>query len=402
MVSEPLAFLVPAGMVGLAMALAGSGLRMVRVPPYLTALVQALVGVLGLNVIFAARESVLGFIPTDDSLRQVLYVIGNGAATLNAYTAPVAVNPTHTRAFLMACALAVLFSIDVLAFGLQRPPLVALPLLVTISVPVSILFRPLTLPVFVGTALLFMRLLATEHVEKLGAWGGEQRAPRPRLRVLWQASVAAVLVALVVAPLVPVTDLLRRNLGSGDGVGNSTGFELTTVNPFVRLRRDLVEKTHTPMVYAETSARETGYLRTTVLDQFRDDEWRPSSRDLPSDNTADGRFPSPPGLAGGLAGTTDDWKLRLAPEFGTTWLPLPYPILDLQVQGRWRFDSRTLDVAYVGGSLPDELSYRATSFTPSITASLLNSTTPASARVRRPMTEVPENLPEVVRRGPRR
>jgi transglutaminase-like putative cysteine protease len=380
------------------MALAGSALRMVRVAPYLIATVQALVGMLGLNLVFAARESFLGLIPTEDSLRQVLYVIGNGAATLNAYTAPVAVNPTHTRAFLMACALAVLFSIDVLAFGLRRPPLVALPLLVTLSVPVSILYTALTLPVFVGTALLFMRLLATEHVERLGAWDGERRrAPRPRLKVLWQASVTAVLVALVLAPLVPVTDLLRRNAGSGDGVGSSGGFELTTVNPFVRLRRDLVEKTHTPMVYAETSARDTGYLRTTVLDQFRDDEWRPSPRDLPSDNTADGRFPSPPGLAGGVAGTTDDWKLRLAPEFGTTWLPLPYPILDLQVKGRWRYDSRTLDVAYVGGSLPDVLSYRATSFTPSITASLLNSTTAASARVRRPMTEVPENLPEVVR-----
>lgn len=398
MIADPLGLLVPTGMVGLAMAMAGSGLRMVRVPPYLTATVQALVGVLGLNLVFAARESVVGLVPTRDSLSEVLYVIGNGAATLNAYTAPVAVNPTHTRAFLMACGLAVLFSIDVLAFSLKRPPLVALPLLVTLSVPVSILNNALTLPVFVGTALLFMRLLATEHVEQIGSWDRERRgAPRPRLSVLWQASVAAVLIALVVAPLVPVTDLLRRHPGTGNGVGNSSGFELTTVNPFVRLRRDLVEKTHTPMVYAETSARETGYLRTTVLDQFRDDEWRPSPRNLPSENTADGRFPSPPGLAGGVAGTRDDWKLRLAPNFGTTWLPLPYPLLDVRVKGRWRYDSRTLDVAYVGGTLPDELSYGATSFTPSITAHLLDSSTAPSARIRRPMTEVPENLPAVVR-----
>ena len=250
MVTEPLTFLIPTGMIGLAMALVGSGLRVVRVPPYVVAMVQALVALLGLNLMFAARESLLAVIPTAASIREVFYVIGNGAATLNAYNAPVSVNPTHTSAFLMVCGLGVLFSIDVLAFGLRRPPLVALPLLVTLSVPVSILNDALTLPVFVGTALLFMRLLATEHVEKLWTWGGRRRdTPRPRLGVLWQAAVAAIVVALVVTPFIPVTDLLRPDSGEGTGAGNGNRFELTTINPFVRLRRDLVERTHTPMVY---------------------------------------------------------------------------------------------------------------------------------------------------------
>ena len=52
---QPLTFLIPTGMVGLAMALAGSGLRTVRVPAYVVAMVQALVALLGLNLIFAAR-----------------------------------------------------------------------------------------------------------------------------------------------------------------------------------------------------------------------------------------------------------------------------------------------------------------------------------------------------------
>ncbi len=399
MIADPLAFLVPTGMVGLAMTLTGSGLRTVRVPPYVTAMVQALVGLLGLNLIFAARLSLFALIPTQASLREVAYVIGNGAATLNTYTAPVAANPTHTRAFLMACGLAVLFSIDVLAFGLRRAPLVALPLLVTLSVPVSILSNALALPVFVGTALLFLRLLATEHVEQLSSWsGGRSNGPRPRLAVLWQASVVAVIVALVVAPLVPVTDLLRRNPGpdSGAGTGNGGSYELTAVNPFIRLRRDLVERTHTPMVYAETDSRDTGYLRTTVLDQFRSDEWRPSPRELPPKNRADGRFPTPPGLAGGVTVRTADWKLRLAPNFATTWLPLPYPLSRLSVKGNWRYDERTLDVAYVGGAIPAELSYRATSLTPDISARLLDSSVPPSTRLRAAMTAVPDSLPDVV------
>lgn len=398
MVTEPLAFLVPAGMVGVAMAVAGSGLRAIRVPAYVVAIAQAAVGVFFLNVIFAARQSLLALIPTEDSLRQLAYVIGNGAATLNTYSAPVAVNPTHTRAFLMACALGVLLAIDVLAFGLRRPPLVALPLLVTLSVPVSILNGPLALPVFVGTALVFMRLLATEHLDKLRGWGDAARdAARPPLDVLWRVSVTAVLVALLVAPMIPVADLLDRGTGTGPG-GSGAGYELTTVNPFIRLRRDLVEQTHTPLVYATTDARSTAYLRTTVLDQFRSDEWRPSPRDLPSENRADGGFPSAPGLAPRVGGQVEDWTLRLAPNFGTTWLPLPYPIEELNVQGNWRYDSRTLDVAFVGGSAPPELRYEATAFSPNISAGLLAGSPPPPTRVRDSMTDLPDELPEVVSR----
>ena len=68
-----------------------------------------------------------------------------------------------------------------LAFGLRRPPLVALPLLVTLSVPGQHpQRRSLALPVFIGTALLFMRLLATEHVDKLRTWGaGSTKADQP-------------------------------------------------------------------------------------------------------------------------------------------------------------------------------------------------------------------------------
>jgi transglutaminase-like putative cysteine protease len=399
MVTEPLAFLIPLGMLGLAMTLAGSGLRVLGLPAYAVAVLQALVGLWGLNLMFAARESFLGLVPTGHSLHELFYAIGNGAATLNAYVAPVAANPTHTRAFLITCGLAVLFSIDILAFGLRRPPLVALPLLVTLSVPVSILNGALALPVFVGTALLFMRLLATEHVDKLWSWsGGRTAAPRPRLGVLWEVALAAVVVALVCAPLVPVADLLDKDHGIGGGSGKGGGnFELTTQNPFIRLRRDLVEQTHTPMVYADTDADQTGYLRTTVLDQFRDDEWRPSPRELPGANSANGRFPDPPGLAPGVPRTTAKWKLELAPSFGTSWLPLPYPLRDLSVQGNWRFDDDTLDVAYVSGAIPSPLRYSATAYEPSITAKLLDSVAPPPTRLKAAMTELPNNLPAVVK-----
>ena len=406
MVSQPLGFLVPTLFVGLLVAMAGSWLRVLRVAWYAVAGIQAVVVLLSLNLIFAARESLVAVIPTRESVGQVAYVISNGAATLNHYSAPVEVNPTHTRALLMLCALAVLLSIDVLAMGLRRPPLIALPLLVTLSVPVSILSDALALPVLVGTVLLFLRLLGTEHLDRFGAWGGGvdssglqsgRHSGRPVLITLWQVSIGAVLAALVAAPLVPVTDLLDRDIGGGGGnAGQGGRFQLTAVNPFIRLRRDLVEMTNTPLVYAETEARATSYLRTTVLDEFTSRDWQPSSRNLPGENSADGVFPNPPGLAPAIGGAEDAWSLQLAPDFGTTWLPLPYPIRELEVAGSWRYDSRTLDVAYVGRDSPTELIYRATSFTPAFTAEVLDTAVDPPARVRTPMTAVPRDLPEVI------
>ncbi len=402
MVALPLNFLVPTLFVGALMVLAGSWLRMLPVHWYAVAAVQLVVALFCLNAMFAGRESLLSLIPTSRSVQQLAYVINNGAATLNHYSAPVDVNPTHTKAMLMACGLAVILSVDVLAMGLRRPALIALPLLVTLSVPVSILQDALALPVFVGTALLFLRLMATENLDTLGRWGprgwGPSRpaAPKPALTTLWQVSVIAVVGALLAAPLIPVADLLDRNgRGAGDNPG-AAGYQLSVVNPFIRLHRDLVEQTHTPLLYGETDASSTSYIRTTVLDRFTGEEWRPSSRDLPSTNTADGLFPNPPGLAPNVGGTENEWSFQFASNFASTWLPLPYPVRELDVEGTWRYDARTLDVAYVGGSPPPAIKYTATSFTPSVTAQLLNSTVSAPKKLREPMTAVPGDLPEVI------
>ncbi len=399
MVVQPRRFLVPVLVIGLLVALLGSVLRLLRLPAPVVALAQALVAVLGLDTAFARSETLLGVVPTQASLRELAYVVGNGAASLNHYAAPVKDNPTHTAALLAACGLAVVLAVDVLALGLRRPPLAALPLLVALSVPVSILVEPLALPVFVGTAVLFMRLLATEHLDRLGTWERtRRRAGSPALGTLWQVSVVAVLLALVAAPLVPVADLLDREAGPGSGEGSASGgYELSVVNPFIRLRRDLVEQTHTPLLYAQTEARSTSYVRTTVLDEFVDEEWRPSPRQLPRENDADGVFPNPPGLAPGVGGSEDRWSFEFAPQFSSTWLPLPYPIRSLDVPGSWRYDSRTLDVAYTGGGAVSGLTYDATGFTPALTADLLKSTVSAPTSVRRPMTRLPEQLPEVIR-----
>lgn len=401
MVAEPRRYLTATLLIGAAMALTGILVRAVRLPAYLAPVAQLLVGLLGLDVLAARGEALFGVVPTLASAQQTYAVILNGAASLNLYSSPVQVNPLSTATMLTACGLGVILVVDLLASTLRQAPLAALPLLAALSVPVSILREGLALPVFVVTALLFLRLLAADHLASLARWApraGRARAPRASLSTFWAVSVAAVVAALTLTPLVPVSDLLQRNQGGSGGAGTGAGVEMTTLNPFIRLRRDLVEKTHTSLVYATTDASATGYLRTTVLDEFTKDEWRPSPRDLPRDNDANGAFPDAPGVAAGASGTTSTWKLSLDRSFLTSWLPLPYTVTELEVGRGWRYDSRTLDVAYVSsGSAETPLNYSLKAFTPEFSPARLRGAVRASQSIRTTMTQLPSNFPEVIR-----
>lgn len=411
MIAAPSGFLVPVGVSGLVLALSGSLLRVLRVAAYAVAAVQVVVGIVLLNLFFASGQSLLGIVPTGASLSRLVVLVENGARALNYYAAPVEAFATSTQALLAVCGLLVVYAVDVLALGLRRPPLAALPLLVALSVPVTILLEDLALPVFVVCGLLFVWLLAAERHDRWSRGTGSARhhgpddgspAADPGRGLVWQAALGAVALALLVAPLVPVTDSLPDD-GTGEGPGTGRGdIRLnTTVNPFIRLRRELIEQTNTPLVYARTDAVETSYLRTTVLDRFEGDEWRPSQRDLPSDNVADGVLPGPPGLAPGTGGPEADWEFELSPQFTTSWLPLPYPLRELDVEGNWRYDERTFDVALVRGRSPLGLEYAARSFAPRVTAAQLDDALRPPASVRQAGTEVPEDLPPVIERTAR-
>ena len=229
--------------------------------------------------------------------------------------------------------------------------------------PVSILTGPIALPVFVGTALLFLRLVATEHLDRFHAWGSrvEEPAPSRCYGTLWSVSIVAVVAALLVAPLVPVTDLLDDTPG-GDGPGGaSSGYQLTVGQPVhPAAARPRGEDAHPAGVRRDEGAVDVVPPHHRARPVHQTTSGAPRRATCPSDNRADGVFPNPPGLAPGVGGTEDDWSFEFAPNFSSTWLPLPYPIRELDIDGSWRYDSRTLDVAFVGGGQPQELEYSAT------------------------------------------
>ncbi|MEO5654288.1 MAG: DUF3488 and transglutaminase-like domain-containing protein [Marmoricola sp.] len=389
MVTAPSRYLIATLAIGSLVVALGLGLRRLGAPAYVVAGAQVLLTLLVLDTVTAGAEAWLGVVPTWASVKATAFAIYDGAAAMNYYAAPVSQNVSQTQAFLTACGMLVLLSIEALATWARRLPLVALPILVTLSVPITILDARLSPLVFITTALLFLRLLGLN---------GDPLTSTKSSPLLWTVSSAAVIAALLLAPLVPVTNLLGGAGAGGSGAGPGGSFSTTTVNPFIRLRRDLVEQTNTPMLYATTNSKDedAGYLRTTVLDEYDGDSWRPSKRQLPPENNANGDFPAPPGLGPALGGRLADWDFEFAPGFGTNWLPLPYPVRSVKVPGVWRYDSRTLDVAFLGGGPRTGLSYSAIAFTPTTTSETLKDTVIAPASVRNAWTKLPANLPAVL------
>lgn len=407
LVVAPQHFLGPLLVAGLLVVLSGSVARAVHVPTALVPVVELVVAGLFVNHHYVAAWSWHG-LPTRGSLAQLVGTAVAGADAINRYVSPVPARYTETYPFLLLSGLGILLAIDLFACGLRRAPLAGLPILLALSIPISILDGGLTWPIFVVVTLLYLLLLSTEQSRRILAWGRSVAGSGRRWDTLDQAAsgssirsaalrigLVATVGALAIPALVPVTDGVFGHPGSGQG-GNGAG-DVVISNPIVSLRRDLVQKQHVPLVYARTSDPDTSYLRLAVLDDYTGNDWRPSPRRLPAQHRVDGKMPQPPGLSPSVPGTTARWSLTLAPTFDTRWLPTPYPVRSVTVGGDWRYDSRTLDIVDTRPR-PPTVSYRLTAFHPQVRALQLDQAFSAPGEVQDPMTQVPGNLPSVIAR----
>ncbi|HEY6933477.1 MAG TPA: DUF3488 and transglutaminase-like domain-containing protein [Marmoricola sp.] len=411
LIEHPQHFLGPALVAGVLLVVAGTAARAVRVPVWLVPVVQLLVVGLFLNAHYASAASWHGLVPTRASVGQLLGTALTGADAVNRYVSPVPARYTSAYLFLVICSVGILLAVDLLACGLRRAPLAGLPILLALTIPISILQSALSWPVFVVTALLYLLLLSTEQTRRVLAWGRSVAGTGRRWDSLDQAAntgsirsaavrigLVATAGALVLPVVIPVTDGVFGEPGQGNGPGGGSG-NVTIENPIVDLRRDLVQRKHVPLLYVQTTDPDTSYVRLAVLDQYTGNEWRPSPRNLPVRNRVHGRMPQPPGLFSDVPGSTASWSLTLAPTFDTRWLPVPYPARSVRAPGDWRYDARTLDIVdaeptHHGGVV----AYSATAFHPKVDAAVLNAAFSAPGDVEGPMTSVPSNLPAVISR----
>jgi transglutaminase-like putative cysteine protease len=344
------AYLVPLFWVSLVVAGMGLGLRRVRVPAVAVVLLQVVVVAMLVHRSWGVGGALGGWLPTPASLQSVGNLMSGAVDATVRYAAPIPAQATDFPPLMLASGAAVVLLVDLLACTLRRVPLAGLPLLAAFTVPVSVLGGVSWLA-FALAAGSFVFLLAADQAARLGTWGrslaGSVTDSQPHsvgLGTVWPTATRIGFAGIGLAVLAPA--VLPVGVGlftGGDGTGTGGDDEVTISNPMLDVRRDLTRGEDIPLLSFTTDDPAPAYLRISVLDEFNGAAWVPSDRDIPPENRADGALPPAPGLSSATKRTEYTWSISVTDDFRSTWLPVPYPATNLQVQGDWRYDERTLD-----------------------------------------------------------
>jgi len=160
--------------------------------------------------------------------------------------------------------------------------------------------------------------------------------------------------------------------GDGDGTGTGGGQVLTVQDPLVQLRRNLTQPQDVNVLTYRTSDGSRPYLRLSTLESFDGQRWSAGPRDL---QPASDQVPLPSGLASDVPRTSVTTEATIADGLVSRYLPVPYPVSAVRVDGAWNVDSRDLDVVTSRQRATGGLGYRTTSLALTLTPQRLRAAT---------------------------
>ena len=401
-------FLVPGLGACLMVAVSGMLMRSARVPTLLVPLGQVAVLTIWLNRTWAGGLTLGGWIPTPSSMREVGLRVQDGVAAANAYAAPVPDSVPQIYALLIVAGAGTAVAVDFLACGLRRVPAAGLPLLAVYTAPVSILDGGVSWWGFALGAMSFLFLLASDEARRLSHWGRQISGSQKVFDSLGtNVSTAAVrasarkigFTATGLAVIIPIF-IPTLSAGLFDGTGPGTGDDGDSVsisNPMVDLKRDLSRGQDIDLLWVTTPEPDPSYLRISVLDFFDGEIWKPSGRDIPVEQRAEGRMPRPPGLEPDVPRTEVPYQIDIGSDFSSRWLPTPYPVYSIEAEGDWRYDTSTLDfISAADGQTTKDLSYTLDALRVETTPEMLAAAGPTSEEIFTPYTALPSSMPDSV------
>ncbi len=353
---------------GAVIAVAGAGaLTRLRPLPVSACLAGSLTGlILYLNLVFEARHSWLLVIPTPGSLSRLWDLIGTGAHDANRYAPPA---PNLPGLLLLAAGGVGIAAVlaDLIAVRLRSTALAGLPLLVLFTVPVTMDASHdqfTTSVVFCLAGAGYLAMLSADGRERIRVWGRLvslwRQAPRrgakgsgPDTRTLAAAgrrvglaSIVLALCAPVIVPGLHPSKLFSSGPGIG-GRGGSGGQFLALPGALSQTLTQLHEPqprtvfTYTTSASASQQASDAEYFRQYAFDTLGGSGWL-------VDNYAAGAvpvsaLPDPQGLTDATAAQTVTSQVRVSRDYPgpgaqPTFLPLPYPAIDVRAPGKWLAD----------------------------------------------------------------
>jgi len=385
--SDILWFVIAAGAV---IAVAGTGaLTRLRTLPVSVCLAAGLVGLLlYLNLVFEVRHSLLLVVPTPGSLSRLWHLAGTGLHDANRYAPPA---PNRPGLLLLAVGGVGITAVltDLIAVRLRSTALAGLPLLVLFTVPVTMNAphsQLTTVLVFCLSGAGYLAMLSADGRERIRVWGrlvslwrsaprygrtpggtfdgagsdgrgldgrGERR-PGPDTRALAAAGrrvgLASIVLALC-APLIVPGLHASKLFSSGPGIGGTGGSggpqSLSLPSALNQAVSQLHESqpralfTYSTNASQSQQASDAEYFRQYVFDSLGDKGWKVdnwAARSVPVSS-----MPGPTGLSGLTEPQTVRTIVRAGKDLrspGTqpTFLPLPYPAIQVTAPGKWLVD----------------------------------------------------------------
>ncbi|WP_128376065.1 transglutaminase TgpA family protein [Streptomyces cavernae] len=395
----------------------GAATRRVPLARPLTVASQALVTLMMLTVSFAREQSLIGLVPGPEAFQRFGELLQAGAEDVSRYSTPAPLSP-GIRLMLVGGVLVIGLLVDALAVTFRSAAPAGLPLLALYSVAAGLSDGGAGWVWFVLAAAGYLVLLLAEGRDRLSQWGrvfgGGARAPGPGpgpepaggavapLRTGRRIGVVALGIALVVPLGLPALNGgLLDATGAGVGTGSGGGGTISAVNPLVSLRDSLNVDQDREVLSYRTDSDDTQdmYLRIVSLDDFDGTAWKPAVRSIT--DVPKGEFPSPPGLGQDVRRTEVTTTISASGDYAQDWLPMPYPVSQVDVKGSWRYEPVGRTLVGDHGQTTRGSSYQVSSLIVQPTAEqLANAPRPPSA-LEREFTKVPESLPDVVARTAR-
>ncbi len=363
--SSSLWFAIAGGAV-ITVAATGALTRLRTLPPA-ACLAGGVAGLLlYLNLVFEARHSLLFVIPTPGSLSRLWDLAGTGMTEANGYAPPV---PNLTGLLLLAAGGVGITALlaDLIAVRLRSTALAGLPLLVLFTVPVMMNASHdqfVTGLVFCLGGAGYLAMLSADGRERIRVWGRlvslwrptPRRGLGPDTRALAAAGRRVGLASIVLALCAP---LLLPGLhpsklfssgpgigGDGDGVGG-VGLSLSLPSALAETITQLREGRPSTVFTYTTSAsqaqqtNDAEYFTQYVFDTLAEGGWQVS--DYSAHAVPAGSIPSPQGLTDATSSQTVT-TVSVSQDFTSpasqpTFLPVPYPAIQVSAPGKWLADA---------------------------------------------------------------
>ncbi len=315
-------------------------LRRRGVPLAVSGIISFAVLVVVVVLRYAPGTTVLGIVPTSDSLPPLEELVKQGVEQFRALRAPVPDLPSFV-AFAMIGAWAMAFLTD---WGAQRLRLAFEPVL-----PAGLLFvfsavlgsgerRILATLVFAGAVMAWAVVQRTEHLAIGSAWlnTDQRRGPAIVARNATAVAVVALLVGLTAGPRLPGADAEEWFYWRGRNDPTRT-----VVSPFVEIGDRLVEQKDTELF--TVTADRPAYWRVAGLDTFDQENAAWSTRLTFED--ADGPLPGERSATEDSIVITQDITIT---NLSAIWLPAafaPSRIVSSDEEVTWNTDTASLAIS---------------------------------------------------------